>query len=296
MPTCAFLTLDDPTGWVIDDALAIAPLAELGWAVSELPWRQHDVPWGDFDAVIIRSTWDYQAHSDEFMAVLEEIDKGPARLANSLPLVRWNLSKLYMKELDKGGVPIVPTLWGEAVEVPDFARWLEALDTDELVIKPVIGANGEDAYRVGAGEDHARLARIADVHDGRMFMVQPFLPAVLSEGEFSLFFFNQQFSHAILKTPAPGEFRSQEERGSSLAAVQPQTRLMKRARQAMEQVMLGVATPPLYARVDLVRDVDDDFRVMEVELIEPALYLRMDPGAPERFARAIDEWFEAGQV
>jgi len=325
LPHCAFLTLDDPTGFVIDDALAIAPLADLGWQVSELSWRQTEVPWNGFDAIIIRSTWDYQAHSDEFLRVLEAIDRGPARLANSLPLVRWNLSKLYLKELDKNGVPIVPTLWDDAVEAADFAKWFEELGAPELVIKPVVGANGDFAYRVNVDDDHLRLAEIAEHHDGEMFMVQPFMHSVISEGEFSLFFFNEQYSHAILKTPAQGEFRSQEERGSSLAAIKPSDRLLHRAHQAMDEVMgrgegaaptkvserrdagvgaaprresasQGVATPPLYARVDLVRDAHDDFRIMEVELIEPALYLRMDPGAPGRFARAIDEWYESGMA
>ena len=296
MKHCAFLTLDDPTGFVIDDELAHEPLADLGWRVSWPSWRQTETPWSEFDAVIIRSPWDYPAHSRAFVRVLERIERSGTRLANPLSIVRWNLEKTYLRALEEVGVPIVPTLWESRVEPDDFDPFLDRLDSEELVIKPVVGANGEDAFRVGRGEDADRLRYISARHAGRPFMVQPFMRAVVEEGEYSLFYFNGEYSHAICKTPAPGEFRSQEERGSSLIAVEPEAPLLKRARQAMHAVMgrgRGGTKPPLYARVDLVRDAECDFRVMEVELIEPGLYLRMDPGAPERFARAVDEWYSA---
>ena len=118
-------------------------------------------------------------------------------------------------------------------------------------------------------------------------MVQSFMPAVMSEGEYSLFYFNGRFSHAILKVPAASEFRSQEERGADIRRAVPESLLRERGRRAMA----ALATVPLYARVDFVRTPDDDFAVMELELIEPSLYLRMDPDAPARFARAVDDWF-----
>jgi hypothetical protein len=118
-------------------------------------------------------------------------------------------------------------------------------------------------------------------------MLQPFLHAVQEEGEYSLFFFSGEYSHAILKVPAAEEFRSQEERGAEIHPVQPQADLLARGRQALA----AVTPPPLYARVDLVRNAAGEFEVMELELIEPSLYLRTDPGAPERFARAVDAWF-----
>jgi glutathione synthase/RimK-type ligase-like ATP-grasp enzyme len=294
MKHCAFLTLDDPSRFVIDDELAHEPLAELGWRVSWPSWRQTEAPWGQFDAVIIRSPWDYQAHSAAFVGVLEAIGRSGTRLANPLAIVRWNLAKTYLKELEEAGVPIVPTLWGTSIEPARFEDFFNTLESDELVIKPVIGANGEDAFRIGRADEQSRMEYIARRHDGGEFMIQPFMSAVLSEGEYSLFYFNGQYSHAILKTPAEGEFRSQEERGSSLAAIDPEARLLARADQAMAVVSSVVPEPVLYSRIDLVRDAQGDFRVMEVELIEPSLYLRMDPGAPMRFARAVDEWFGKG--
>ena len=116
-------------------------------------------------------------------------------------------------------------------------------------------------------------------------MVQCFMSRILTEGEFSLFFFNGEFSHAILKKPAESEFRSQEERGAHVERILPENDLLVRGQQALD----ALSAIPLYARIDFVRDDKEDFLVMELELIEPSMYLRTDPDAPMRFARAINE-------
>lgn len=113
MKKCAFLTLDEVGDFVIDDEHAIKPLAEFGWQVSTLSWRQRDRAWSDFDIAIIRSTWDYWNDVPEFLETLEHIDT-ETRLANRLELVRWNLVKTYMKDLEADGIGIVPTLWANS--------------------------------------------------------------------------------------------------------------------------------------------------------------------------------------
>jgi glutathione synthase/RimK-type ligase-like ATP-grasp enzyme len=157
--------------------------------------------------------------------------------------------------------------------------------SDELVIKPVIGANGEDAFRVSRSDSQEQLARVAGRFRDRRAMAQCFMSQILIEGEFSLFFFNGEFSHAILKRPAESEFRSQEERGAQVERIFPEKGLLLRGQQALG----ALSAVPLYARIDFVRDDEEDFLVMELELIEPSMYLRTDPDAPMRFARAIDE-------
>jgi hypothetical protein len=291
MKRCAFLTLDQRGDFVIDDELAIGPLSELGWDVSQLSWRQTAVPWGEFDAVVVRSTWDYWNDVPAFLEVLAAIAR-ESHLANPLDLVHWNLSKTYLRDLEGRGVGIVPTLWPAAVQLKHLADWRDQLGSGELVIKPVVGANGENAFRIRGPEHEQQLERLVECFRGRDAMVQPFMPNVLDEGEFSLFFFAGAYSHAIRKVPAPGEFRSQEERGAEIIAVEPEAQLLERGRQALA----AIATLPLYARIDLVRDGTGDFRVMELELIEPSLYLRTDRGAPRRFASAIDSWFGQGQT
>ena len=154
-------------------------------------------------------------------------------------------------------------------------------------VKPTVGANGDAVYRLSPGDDPGRLRDIAGRYPARDCMLQPFRPAILEEGEYSLFYFSAEFSHAILKTPRAGEFRSQEERGARITTIVPDMRLAATGQRAVD----ALPERPLYARVDLVRNDANDFEVMELELIEPSLYLRTHDGAPARFAQAIDRWF-----
>lgn len=289
MRNCAFLTLQEPGEFVIDDELAVGPLERLGWRVSVLSWRQEAIPWNTFDLVVIRSTWDYWNDVPGFLDVLAQINR-QTRLANSLDVVHWNLAKSYLRDLEGKGVGVVATLWLDELRAEDLADYADRLGVERMVVKPVIGANGEDAYRLDRREDPRRLRRIAARFEGRACMLQPFMEHVLTEGEYSLFYFGGTFSHAILKVPAAGEFRSQEERGADIRGVVPEERLRSRA----ERALAAVSPTPLYARIDLVRNAGSDFEVMELELIEPSLYLRMDPGAPARFAQAVDAWFRIG--
>ena len=285
MNQCAFLTLDETGDFVIDDEHAIEPLKALGWEVSTVSWRQSSRPWSDFDIVIIRSTWDYWNDVPEFLDTLHQIN-AETRLANRLDLVHWNLAKTYMRDLEGKGIGIVPTHWAGSLDIDAFGRLHRELGTDEIVVKPVVGANGEDAFRISRTDTPERLDSVAARFRQRDCMIQPFMANIISEGEYSLFFFNGKYSHAILKVPAKSEFRSQEERGAEIQSVEPQSKLLQRAREALATL----SPSPLYARIDFVRDDEDDFLVMELELIEPSLYLRMDPQAPGRFAAAIDHW------
>jgi glutathione synthase/RimK-type ligase-like ATP-grasp enzyme len=288
MKKCAFLTLDERGDYVIDDEHAVAPLADRGWQVSTVSWRQTEIPWSGFDAVIIRSTWDYWNDVTAFLEVLSRIDR-ETHLANSLEIVHWNLEKTYLADLDRQGVRIVPTIWPLEVKPDSFQAFSAQLGGDQLVIKPVIGANGDRAFRVSPDDSRERREMISACFADRRALVQKFMPGILTEGEFSLFFFNGEFSHAILKTPAENEFRSQEERGASIRSVTPEPQLLARGHQALA----ALPEMPLYARADFVRDDESDFLVMELELIEPSMYLRTDPGAPVKFARAIDARYGA---
>lgn len=288
---CAFLTLDQRGDFVIDDEHAIGPLEDLGWQVATLSWRQTAIPWSEFDAVVIRSTWDYWNDLPDFVDSLAAIDQQTV-LANPLQLVRWNLAKTYLHDLQQRGVEVVPTLWLDGLDPGALERHSRQLAVDQLVVKPVVGANGEDAFRLALGDDPLRLEQIAARFRDRACMLQPFLPRVLAEGEYSLFYLGGAYSHAILKVPAQGEFRSQEERGAEILPVEPEPALRAHG----DRAFAAVSPAPLYARIDFVRSEAGEFQLMELELVEPSLYLRTDPGAPARFARAIDAWFEVAKV
>jgi glutathione synthase/RimK-type ligase-like ATP-grasp enzyme len=286
MLRCAFLTLDDSTGFVIDDELAYPPLVALGWRVEAISWRTPSREWRAYDAVVIRSTWDYIADPDAFLAALAKIERAGTPLFNGLDLVRWNIRKTYLRDLAQRGVPVVPTIWRERLAPGALPALIEEVGTDEVVIKPVVGLNAHGVFRVNARSARQPSPELSARYAEGEFMAQPFLSHVITEGEFSLFYFNRKLSHAILKTPKAHDFRVQEEHGGVIRAVQAESGL----REAGDNALRALDSVPLYARADFVRtNHGRGFWLIELELIEPSLYLRMDAGAPERFARALHE-------
>lgn len=284
MKTCAFLIAPDLTDFVTDDELAIAPLSERGWRVDLVSWRDA-VDWNRFDAVVVRSTWDYQSAPAAFAETLQRIDASRARLANELTLMRWNMSKTYLRDLEGEGVAIPRSLWADGIDAHDVARFFDELSADEIVVKPVVSANADDTYRVTKGRAPALADELARVFQRRDCIIQPFLRNVVAEGEHSVIFFNGEPSHTILKTPKPGDFRVQEEHGGLIRRIEPAKQLLASAVRALD----CVAPAPLYGRADFVR-TESGYVLMELELIEPSLYLRMDASAPARFADALVAW------
>jgi glutathione synthase/RimK-type ligase-like ATP-grasp enzyme len=284
----ALLSMDSLAGFECYDHLLIDPMARLGWQASEISWRDPDVRWDDFHTVIIRSPWDYQQEPEAFLQVLQTIENSRARLENPLSIVRWNVVKTYLRDISSKGVNIVPTVWLEQWD-PDsvrdcFRRW----QTDELVVKPWVSANANHTHRLSESDLAEQEAFLSDEFARRPFMVQPFVPSVVAKGEYSLFYFAGEFSHAILKTPAPDDFRVQEEHGGRLTLIEPSEHLLEVGRRALE----AIGQDLLYARADFVV-YDEAYCLMELELIEPSLYFNMDPESPERFARLFDRWARA---
>lgn len=280
----ALLSIDDLSGYVTDDELVVEPLRELGYAAEFVSWQRSAVHWHEYLAVIIRTTWDYQNHLAEFLSVLQQIES-QTRLANPLEVVRWNADKVYLRELAGRGTKIVPTLWSKGcIESRRIEEWFRQLQSDEIVVKPTVSANAQDTLRLRRGAvDVAALSRL---FDNRSCMIQPFMRGIEEEGEFSLFYFNGDYSHAILKTPKQADFRVQEEHGGIIRSIKPTASLLA----AGKRILQRVSSRLLYARLDFVRDEREEFALMELELIEPSMYLRQAEHAPRRFAQAIDRW------
>lgn len=279
---CAFLTLEDRTGFFIYDSLLFEPLAKLGWSAVEIPWNRPDVDWKTFDAVVIRSTWDYQKTPDKFLSTLEAIER-KTKLYNPVDICRWNLNKRYLRDLQNKGVPIVPTYWLERLSIASLESVFATSAARRLVAKPLIGANADDTFVLdfqdtGAWENPLRV--FAD----REVMVQPFIDSIPTEGEYSLFYFGGNLSHAILKRPAEGDFRVQEEHGGIIRDVVPSEDLVRAGNLAIK----AIGKTLLYGRVDFVRLASGQPALMEMELIEPSLYFEQCPGSAEGFAVQFD--------
>jgi hypothetical protein len=280
----ALLSIEDLSDFVADDELLVEPLRRLGHVAQFVPW-QAPVEWRDYGGVVIRTTWDYQNHLPAFLSVLQEIET-KTRLANPLEIVKWNADKkVYLQDIEKRGGKIVPTIWSDSkIDSARIEAWFEQLQTDEIAIKPTIGANAQYAFRLR--RDDLNTGMLSKVFEKRSYMVQPFMCGIVKEGEFSLFYFNGEYSHAILKTPKTGDFRVQEEHGGIIQATKPTADLLATG----EQIMQYISPTPLYARVDFVRTDEGEFAVVELELIEPSMYLRESVHAPQLFAEAIDKW------
>lgn len=232
-----------------------------------------------FDAVVIGTTWDYAARPDAFLDALDRIESA-VPLFNPTRVVRWNLDKRYLADLERRGVPIVPTLFVERADDATIAAGFDRLETDELVVKPLVGASAWRQVRVRAG---AALPHSDERPPGRA-LLQPFLPDVATEGEYSFVFFGRELSHVVRKVPKEGDYRVQSMYGAREQVHHPDDS----ERALALHVLAAVPEPILYARVDMVRGLDGHLAVMELELIEPYLYPEQGPALGALFAAELE--------
>lgn len=260
-----------------DDQLAQAALAQLGVEVTPALWDAQ-LDWTQFQAVFIRSTWDYHVRPAEFTAWLAKLEALAVPVWNPPAIIRWNMNKAYLAELERKGVRIVPSVWIEQGESPSFDDVAGKNSWPHLVLKPLVSANAHNTWVIES--EAGWKEKLARIHKDSAAVAQEFMPEVQSEGEWSLLFFDRQFSHAVLKSPKAGDFRSQRDYGGVTRPAAPHAALVAQARAVLDAI-----EPVLYARVDgVVRH--GQFYLMELELIEPHLFLEYAPGAAERFARA----------
>jgi len=218
------------------------------------------------------------------MAVLQTIDNSRAILVNDIRIIRWNIEKTYLRDLQQGGVPIVPTVFGDRLRCNLLDGYFAECGSERIIIKPVISTNATDTFLLEKKPPEEVMQRLLAAFSERRFMVQPFIPGIQKEGEYSLFYFANRFSHAINKRPESGDFRVQEEHGASIERIEPEAGLIAAANRALALVQPA----PLYARCDFIRSDAGEFLIMELELIEPSMYLRMKAGSALEFARAFD--------
>lgn len=262
-----------------DDHLLLQALGERSCEVRPIVWDEEKVDWSDFDLCLVRSTWDYHEKHREFLAWTQQVEAAAA-LRNPAELIAWNSEKTYLRQLAEGGVQTVPTMWVDREDGADLEEILAGEGWDEAVVKPAIDLGARNLHRVRAGEDSAAL-RLA-LRQSNEAMVQPFLASLETEGELSLIYVEGEFTHAVRKRPAAGDFRVQGIWGGTASAEQPGSRELEIG----AEVMARLESPPLYARVDLVRDLVGEPCLIELELIEPNLYLCEHPPAVEALADA----------
>jgi glutathione synthase/RimK-type ligase-like ATP-grasp enzyme len=223
----------------------------------------------DFDLVTPLLAWGYQRDCHRWFALLDRMEAEGLPVHNPVSVLRWNSEKAYLAELEAAGVAAVPTRSSDALDQQALDDARHAFGTDTLVIKPPISGGADGTFRLMIGD------ALPDAVAGRRMMIQPFMPAIAAEGEYSLFYFGGSFSHSIIKRPATGDFRVQDQFGGWEEAIEAPVAARQLAEATLTATAAITETETLaYARIDMLRDDDNQFRLMEAELIEPSLFLR----------------------
>ena len=260
-------------GWAYDVEAGV--LERAGIAVEARPWTDP----GDLaglDLVMPLVTWGYHFDPARWHALLDRLERDGVPIATPVPLLRWNSDKRYLAELGGRGIAVIPTRLVEALDETALAE-ARADFGDTLVIKPPVSAAADGTHKLGIADPIPEAAK------GRTMMVQPFLPSVASEGEYSLMLFGGRFSHAIVKRPKSGDYRVQPHLGGTEQPCPPPDGAIELAQAALA----AAPATALYARVDMVRDQTGQLAIIELELIEPALWLQHAPDGGASFGSAV---------
>lgn len=278
----AWVTTAGARGRDDDEPLALAGLAAAGVRTDVVDWDDPGVDWAAYDRAVLRSAWDYPERLAEFLEWLAVVDAA-TELRNPAPAVRWNVDKHYLAELAARGVPVIATTYAEPGDEP-------VVPAGEFVVKPTVGAGSRDAASYGPEQHDLARAHVARLHArGASAMVQPLLASVARDGEWPLLFLGGAYSHAASKRvelPRAGAVAGlfAAERTGPHEADAEQLAVARAAVEVVEQ-RCGV---PAYARVDLVRDDAGRPCVLEVELVEPSLFLPQGgPAAVDRLVAAV---------
>lgn len=265
-----------------DDALLTDALAAHGLRTVRLDWADPTVNWSQFRAAVFRTTWDYFERFAEFTAWLKRIET-QTQLINAASTIWWNLDKHYLADLAARGVGVVPSLYLEPGSPLTLRRAMEDSGWMDGVLKPCVSGAARHTYRVNADNAAALERELAPLFAAESFLYQPFVQDITARGELSLLVLDGAVTHAVRKVPKPGDFRVQDDHGGKWQPYEPAAEEIAFAQQAMA----AVTPAPQYGRVDMVRGNDGTLQVMELELIEPELWLRSKPEAAQRFAQAI---------
>jgi glutathione synthase/RimK-type ligase-like ATP-grasp enzyme len=265
-----------------DDHLLQTALAQHGISSVRVDWASRKVDWSQFRCAVFRTTWDYFERQNEFFTWLEQV-RGQTRLCNDASLIEWNVDKHYLADLAKQGICVVPTRFVERNNSITLHELLDDCGWDEAILKPCVSGAARHTYRLNRVIAFQLEPIFLHLLQNESLILQPFQRSVMYSGEIALMLFDGRVTHAIKKIPKHGDFRVQDDHGGTVHPYKPTELEIQFA----QQVMDACPSKPIYGRVDLVNDNQGNLAVMELELIEPELWLRSHPPAATAFAEAI---------
>lgn len=282
----AFVTCSVKPDFAADDLHVVASLKSSGAEVHPLPWDDDGVKWKTFDLVVLRSCWNYQLYPEKFQRWIERLEQEKINLANSGKTARWNLHKGYLKDLRQQGVHTPETVWIPQGGTCNLSSLINTRQWTKAVVKPAISANALNTFVFSVSSAAQEQDRFDTLIAQGDMLIQKFVPEVQENGEWSLIFFNKEFSHAVIKRPAVKDFRVQHDFGGTATHAEPPSFVLQQAKTILDLI----EEPLLFARVDGVVS-EDKFLLMELELIEPVLFLEKNNGAAHAFAQAMTNHF-----
>lgn len=267
-----------------EDTVLLRYLQEQGLAVTLEIWNNPRVNWEQYNVLVLKSPWDYFDYIQDFTDWLDQIEQKNIRLLNPLPVVRWNTDKHYLQDIARAGFTITPSVWIEKGEAFKINSLFRQFGTEKIIVKPCVSGGAKNTFAISRANAEEETIKLNALFAQEAFLAQPFLPEVQTQGEWSFVFFNGAFSHCLLKIPQAGDFRVQHYLGGSIIPTDPPPHLLAEAAGIVQQF----AANCLYARVDGL-EVRGAFMLMELELIEPFLFLFTNEGALPRYYQALRE-------
>lgn len=283
MANILFVTCDRWPQISQSDALVVDALTTLGHRVEPAPWQGDFTHFQAADLILLRSQWDYHYDIAGFTTWLDRLEADTLPVYNPVELVRWNLHKRYLFDLQALGVLIPTSRVLKIDETPETIYqqqgWAEA------VIKPLAGASGHLVERVELADLASWSDRVRSQRATGEWLIQEFRPEIQASGEISLVFLTGTFSHAVVKQPDRGEFRISSQYSGQISRVEPPAAILQQA----QHILSCLPIVPLYARVDGIISDRGDFLLIELELNEPGLYFSFAPEQAAQFAEAIQD-------
>lgn len=282
MKKIAIVTCEEIPALIPTEQPVIPALIERGCQAQAVVWTDSSVQWNTFDLVVMRNVWDYFMKYEAFMAWLEKLQTQGIKVSNPIEVIKANSHKFYLENLRSQGIPIVPTVFARQNSSVDLQTTFNQQHWQEGIVKPAVSAGAYKTYKIDQAEAKEYQTKVDDLLQNRDILIQEFLPEIQTDGEWSLLFFNGKYSHAVRKVPKNQDFRVQSEFGGQTLAETPAAFIIEQAQKIIDLY----DQPLLYVRVDGVV-AKGSFLLMELELIEPELFLDQHSHAVSRFAEAI---------
>lgn len=272
-----------------EDRVLSEALAKKGITTVRVDWADQKFDWSRVQYAMFRSTWDYFYRIEEFKLWLAAAGND-IELINPLSLINWNLDKHYLKDLSLKGVPIVPTLFVEQGEAFNLIEYYRECESDKLIIKPAISGTARHTYLIDESNLNEHEPIFKKLINEECMLIQPYLSNIANEGEVSFLVFGGEYSHSVLKKAKTGDFRVQSDFGGTVHAYIASKEEIKFVR----DVITACEKVPVYARVDVARDDNGNMVLVELELIEPDMWLRLNEGSSEKLSEAIFGYIKQG--